>query len=123
MATQENERQREIVEEIMAVVITQTFDYMIDQGVSYGYITGGQTFLFLYYDASAPQTVYYHCQIVRPNMFDDDGDDNGYDEVFRETAVGLVAGFARLAVRCGRVKGSEWIKKNARDVASLDGGR
>ena len=36
MATQKIERQREIAEEVMAVVITQTFDYMIDQGVSYG---------------------------------------------------------------------------------------
>lgn len=41
MAAQENERRREIAEEVMAVIITQTFDYTIDQGMSYGYVTGG----------------------------------------------------------------------------------
>lgn len=69
------------------------------------------TFLFLCYDTNAAQTVYYHCQTVRSNMFDDDGDEYDSDEIFRETAVGLVAGFARLAVRRGQMRGSEWIKQ------------
>lgn len=87
------------------------FDYMVDQGVSYGYVTDGQKILFLREYASAAQMVYYHCQTIRPDMFDDDGDDNDYDEMLRETAVELAARFTRLAIRCGKVKGSEWIKQ------------
>lgn len=35
--------------------------------------------------------LYYQCQTIRPDMFDDDGDDNDYDEMLRETAVELAA--------------------------------
>ena len=112
IAVQEDKRRREIVEEIMAVIITQTFDYMVDQGVSYGYVTGGHAFVFLQYDPSHAETVYYHCQTVKPAMGDEGGgnpraDD---DETLRETAVGLVAGFAQLAARRGQAMGLGWIK-------------
>ena len=108
IATQEDERQREISEEVMAVVITQTFDYMVGQGVSYGYTTGGQAFVFLYYDPEEPQTIYYWCQSVKPDLFDNGNHD---DYVGRKTAVGLVAGFARLAASRGQVQTPDWIRK------------
>lgn len=112
VAAREDERQREIAEEVLAVVITQTFDYMINQGLSYGYATGGQAFLFLHYDAEDAQTVYYHCQTVSSDMFGGGGVDDDHDEdMFRETAVGLVSAFARLAALNGWVKGSNWIKQ------------
>lgn len=98
VATQEDERQQEVSEEVMAVVITQTFDYMIDQGVSYGYVTGGQAFLFLYYDPEEPQTVFYQCRTVKPDLFES----NDHDvDVSRNTAVGLIAAFVRLTASWG----------------------
>ena len=113
IAVQEDERRREIAEEIMAIIITQTFDYMVDQGVSYGYVTGGHAFVFLQYDPSHAETVYYHCQTVQPTTGAEGGDDSGGDDddTLRETAVGLVAGFTQLAAIHGQAKGSGWIKR------------
>ena len=45
--TLEDERQRKISKEIMAVVITQTFDSKIDEGMAHGSTTGGDAFVFL----------------------------------------------------------------------------
>ncbi|KAI9778922.1 MAG: hypothetical protein M1816_003804 [Peltula sp. TS41687] len=58
-------------EEAVATVITQTFDYLIDQGVSYGYATGGKGFIFLFFHPNDPQTLFYEhvstAQAVRPD--------------------------------------------------------
>lgn len=40
-------RAKEKAEEAIAIVVTQTYDYLIDQGLSYGYINGEKTFIFL----------------------------------------------------------------------------
>lgn len=57
--TQKNKRHCNIFEEIMTIVITQTFDSKINQGLTYEYTISGQTFVFLYYDSEESQTIFY----------------------------------------------------------------
>lgn len=59
----EAERRKEVMEEVIAVVITQTFDYMVSNGLSYGYVTGGNAFIFLFARLESPQTL-YHEQVI-----------------------------------------------------------
>lgn len=58
VAVEKVRRKQEMAEEALAVVVTQTFDYMVDQGLSYGYANGGNTFVFILYHPDGPQTVY-----------------------------------------------------------------
>lgn len=47
-------------DQILAMVLTQTFDYMIKLGLEYSYLTAGKSFLFLRVKADDPKTLYYH---------------------------------------------------------------
>ena len=41
------------------MVLTQVFDYMLKCGVKYGYVTAGESFVFLYVDWKDLRTLYY----------------------------------------------------------------
>lgn len=51
-STDSGSRRKEIAE-----VVTQTYDYMIAQGLCYGYANGGKTFLFQFIDPNDPETL------------------------------------------------------------------
>ena len=95
VSTEEGERREEMAEEAIAIVVTQTFDYMVDQGLSYGYVSGRNAFIFLFIRPEDPQTLYYEKVILEdasttPSIVS--------NEKLRLTAVGLVAGFAQMAM-------------------------
>ncbi|KMP06908.1 hypothetical protein CISG_04153 [Coccidioides immitis RMSCC 3703] len=46
--------------QITGAAITQAFDYMIKEGVEYGYLTTGEVFIFLHIKEDDPTTLYYH---------------------------------------------------------------
>ena len=78
-------------ETMVAHIITQLFDYMIDRGVTYGYATGGEAFLFLRLNPDHVNTVYYDW--VVPTQAVGTGDNLDLSK----TAVGLVLSFAHRA--------------------------
>lgn len=64
ISTDQQKRDEEFAQQAMASVITQTFDYMVDKGVCYGYITGGQAYVFHYFHQDDPNTLYYHSAVL-----------------------------------------------------------
>ncbi len=85
---------KEKTEEAIAIVVTQTYDSMIDQGRSYVYVNGGKTFIFLFVCREDSQTLCYE------NFISEDPPTRSsiIPEKLRFTAVGLVAGFAQMAL-------------------------
>lgn len=79
---------------LIAMVITQTYDYMIRLGLEYGYVTAGKSFLFLWVKEDEPSTLYY--ALVDPGGEAEDED--GEVKVFG-TAVAQAASFSLLALR------------------------
>lgn len=100
----------DIAEEIIAAVVSQTFDHMVDQGLSYGYLNGGNTFIFLFISPGKPQTLYYE-QVILDAASTTSFVDS--DDEIRLTAVGLVVGFTQMAL--GSQMWSERSKRKARN--------
>ena len=111
--TDKDEKRKEKAEDSIAIVLTQTYDYMIDQGLSYGYVNGGKTFIFLFLRPEEPQTLYYEKVIL---MDPSTTSPIVPDEQLRLTAVGLVAGFAQMAL--SKEPWGETYRSNARNELS-----
>jgi hypothetical protein len=47
-------------EELIAMALTQVFDYMVRYEVAYGYVAAGESLLLLHIDRADPQTLYCH---------------------------------------------------------------
>lgn len=90
VSTKAGARTKQKAEEAIVVVLTQTFDYMVSQGLSYGYVNGGDVFIFLYIDPNHIQNLYYESVILEKAT-------TPSDQMLRLTAVGLVAGFTKMA--------------------------
>lgn len=60
----------------VAAAISQLFGYMIQAGTEYGYITTGQSFLFLRVKESEPTTAYYHLAVPNEDV-NEDADEAG----------------------------------------------
>lgn len=104
---------------LVAAVVTQTFSYMIESGLQYGYICTGEAFVFLHIRAEDPTTVYYHLAI--PNLDVESStewstDPNGANWL-RWTAVGQVLAFTLRALQKPSL-GPEWID-NAKDQLEI----
>lgn len=78
---------------LAAAVVTQLFSYMIGKGIQYGYVSTGQTFVFLYIPDD-PTIVYYYVSV--PNLDVDDDDD---DTRLHRTAVAQVFAFVLQSLR------------------------
>lgn len=104
------ENSKDLAEEAIAAVVTQTFDHMVDQGLSYGYLNGGNTFIFLFISPGKPQTLYYEKVILEAASTTSSIDS---DDEIRLTAVGLVAGFTQMAL--GSQMWSEKLRSKARN--------
>ncbi|KAI1933495.1 hypothetical protein LOZ66_006397 [Ophidiomyces ophidiicola] len=58
----DKEKKRAIynTQQLSSAAITQTFNYMIREGIKYGYLTTGEFFVFLHIKENDPTTLYYH---------------------------------------------------------------
>ena len=80
------------------------FDYMIDLGLSHGYVNSGKTFIFFFIRPEDPQTLFYETVILKDPIEDPSTISSILpfeqlpDEQLRLTAVGLVAGFTQMAL-------------------------
>ena len=100
----DDERRKERAKDIAAIVITQTFDYMINLGLSYGYVNAGKTFIFLFVCPKEPGKLLYETVILKDPIEDLSTTSSILpfkqlpDKDLRLTAVGLVAGFTQMAL-------------------------
>ncbi|KAF4967381.1 hypothetical protein FSARC_5060 [Fusarium sarcochroum] len=81
-------------DDVLAMALTQTFDYMIRLGLEYSYLTAGKSFLFLRIKADDPRTLYYHLADPDADVHNENGELD-----YSRTAVGQVAGFTLLALQ------------------------
>ncbi|KAG8527295.1 uncharacterized protein KY384_008039 [Bacidia gigantensis] len=92
---------------LVAAVMTQTFDYMVNSRLQHGYICTGQTFVFLYIAGNDPTTLYYYPCIPVDDLQagtawkPDDGKKNSNS--LHMTAVGRVLMFFLQAIRSPRL--------------------
>ena len=94
VSKEKGRRKEEMAEEAIVVVVTQTFDYMVEQGLSFGYVDGGNAFIFLFMYPGKTDTLYY--EKVIPEAASTTSSDP--DERLRLTSVGLVTAFAQMAL-------------------------
>lgn len=111
--TDEDEKRKQEAEETIAIALTQTYDSMINLGLSYGYVNSGKTFIFLFLHPEELQTLFYEKIIL-----DYPSTKSSIVPVAqpRLTAVGLVAGFAQMAL--SKAPWSEEDRINARNELS-----
>lgn len=57
-----------ICRRVVAAVIAQTFSYMIQAGLEYGYISTGEAFIFLRVLHDDPSTVYYYLSVLEEDI-------------------------------------------------------
>ena len=77
---------------LAAAVVTQLFSYMIGKGIQYGYVSTGQTFVFLYIP-DEPTVVYYYVSVPNLDVLDDD------ESRLHRTAVAQVFAFVLQSLR------------------------
>ncbi|KAI9760304.1 MAG: hypothetical protein M1840_002566 [Geoglossum simile] len=96
--TDKEARFRYHADRIIASIATQTFAYMIQGGVQYGYITTGVGFVFLYIPSDDPGTLYYHLSEPRNDVdAQKTGSPDTKDYIY-QTAVSQVTAFSLLAL-------------------------
>ncbi|OJD18221.1 hypothetical protein AJ78_01721 [Emergomyces pasteurianus Ep9510] len=85
----------------VAACISQTFSYMIQSGLEFGYVCTGEAFIFLRVGSDDPTTVYYYLSV--PN--DDVGNTTGWvsgsdcDNRLHLTTIGQVLAFTLRALQ------------------------
>ena len=79
-------------DQLIAAVATQTFHYMIENGLEYSYITTGETFVFLRIKEDDPTTLYYHLAVPG-----DEIDDQELDFLLSQTAISQVISLCLMA--------------------------
>jgi hypothetical protein len=93
---------------LVAAAVTQTFEYMIDNGLEFSSVATGPAEVYLQVQEEDPETVYYY--LAEPNMDVGEVDELGFRYPF--TAIGRMLGFALMALH-SRVRNQAW-----RDAAS-----
>lgn len=78
---------------VMAVA-TQTFHYMIENGLEYSYITTGEAFIFLRIKENDPTTLYYHVTVPNDEISETDA---GFP--YSQTAIAQVASLCLMAFK------------------------
>ncbi|EGY20908.1 uncharacterized protein VDAG_02432 [Verticillium dahliae VdLs.17] len=97
-------RGQDKTEALIAMALTQVFDYMVRYGVAYGYVAAGESLLFLHVDRADPLTLYCH-----PCMPDEDvGEASTKDwaDKVSHTAVAQLASFCLLSLRSEALQGA-----------------
>ncbi|KAL7622747.1 hypothetical protein AAE478_006425 [Parahypoxylon ruwenzoriense] len=77
---------------LTTAVITQLYSYMITKGIQYGYVSTGETFIFLHIPDD-PLIVYYYACVPNLDVLDDD------ENRLHRTAVAQVFAFVLMALR------------------------
>ena len=93
-------RERDAADAQIAKVLTQVFDYMVTNGVAYGYIASGPSLVFLHTQPGNLRTLYYHLCIPE----EEDNGENKVVDVF-QTAVAQLASFCLAALRSKALSG------------------
>ena len=90
----------EIYRRVIAAVITQTFSYMVQGGLEYGYVCTGEAFIFLRVLHDDPSTVYYYLSVPGEDVGASTGwtGDLGGDNRLHLTALGQVLAFTLRAL-------------------------
>lgn len=91
----------------IAKILTQAFDYMVDYGLQYGYVSTGLSLIFLYLDPREPTTVYYHLEQPKTDVTSTDR------AGLKHTAVASMLTFVNLSLG-GKYMKQSW-KKQAKD--------
>ncbi|KAI0111479.1 hypothetical protein F4814DRAFT_356430 [Daldinia grandis] len=92
---------RDQADKQVAMALTQVFDYMVQRGVAYGYVTAGKALVFLHIGQDDLRTLYYHLCVPDEEAADGNGD-------FKEshTAVAQLASFCLLSLGSEALQGS-----------------
>ncbi|KAJ4320998.1 hypothetical protein N0V84_005579 [Fusarium piperis] len=111
-------RGQDKAEALIAMALTQVFDYMVRYEVAYGYIAAGESLLFLHIDRADPQTLYCH-----PCVPDEDvgevSDADWTDDKVSYTAVAQLASFGLLSLRSEPPKGASLDAASRKAEATL----
>ncbi|KAH6955976.1 hypothetical protein BKA56DRAFT_432364, partial [Ilyonectria sp. MPI-CAGE-AT-0026] len=111
-------RGQDRAEELVAMALTQVFDYMVRYEVAYGYIAAGESLLFLHIDRTDPQTLYCH-----PCVPDEDvgeaSDGDCADDKMSYTAAAQLASFCLLSLRSEALKGASLDAASRKAEAAL----
>ena len=99
--TEEVANAKHHAKDLAAAVATQTFHYMIENGLEYSYITTGEAFVFLRIDWDDPTTLLYHVAVPSDEVAADNAGGDAF--AFHRTAVSQVLGLCLLASRSEQV--------------------
>ncbi|KAF5023364.1 hypothetical protein F66182_4567 [Fusarium sp. NRRL 66182] len=97
LANEKQLREHQYAETLIAMALTQVFDYMIRYGVAYGYIAAGKCLLLLYIDRSDLQTLYCHPCVPSEDVGEVSA--GTWKERASYTAVAQLASFCLLSLR------------------------
>jgi hypothetical protein len=100
---------------LVSAALTQTYGYMIENGLEYSYLTTGEAFVFLWIKEDDPHTLYYH--LARPTL--EAQADPGV--ILSRTAVSQVFCFCLLALQ-SQPRDQQWrnIAMESASTASVD---
>ncbi|KAM3509227.1 hypothetical protein MY11210_006410 [Beauveria gryllotalpidicola] len=98
-------REHEKTEEVIAMALTQVFDYMVRCEVAYGYVSSGKTLLLLHVDRADLQTLYCHACVPEQDV---GAVPSGTltDDTIMYTAVAQLASFVLLSLRSEALRGA-----------------
>ena len=88
----EEAKEEESSEDMVATVIAQVYTYMIDSGIQYAYLTTGEAFVFLNLPDKDRETLHYSLVVPKDAFTNLDSD-------ISRTAIGQVLSFCILACR------------------------
>ena len=85
----------------VASAVTQTFSYIIENGLEYGYLGTGEAYMFLRVHKNNPDTVYYRLCIPREEVGKETGwgPDSDHENRLHLTAMSQVSAFCLQAGR------------------------
>ncbi|KAM0798172.1 hypothetical protein BDR22DRAFT_860119 [Usnea florida] len=100
----------------VAAAVTQTFSYIIENGLEYGYLGTGEAYVFLRVHENNPDTVYYRLCIPRQEVGKETGwgPDSDHESRLHLTAVSQVSAFCLQAVET-KPRSQKW-QKEAREM-------
>ena len=98
-------RLRYNADKIAVAVATQTFHYMIENGLKYSYIATGEAFVFLHIEEDDPTALHYHVSVPSDEIDDDES-----DFPYWRTAIGQVLTLCLMAFRSEQ-RNHEWRRR------------
>ena len=115
VARKDGETLKDVTRRLVAAIICQTYSYMIQAGLRFGYVSTGQAFIYLQVPEN-PQTVYYHLSVPYKDVGQSTGwsPDKPSTHGLRLTAVAQLSAFLLRALQHSP-RPANWII-NAMDI-------